>query len=326
MNNKPDKMPGSVSRRNFISTVAAAGIALPLTGLKGTNFFAGSFESARKIHVFSKALSWLGYDQMAALIAETGAEGIDLTVRPEGNVLPEKAESDLPLAVEAARKHGLSVDMIVTNIVMADQPYAESVIRTASSLGIKFYRLGWLDYDNALGIQGSIKKYRSDLKKLEELNRRYNIHGAYQNHAGTMVGGAVWDIYELLYDMDPQFLGCQYDVRHATVEGSTSWPNGLKLVAPWVKCSDIKDFKWENVEGKWTAVSVPLGEGIVDFVQYFTLIKKLNIPGPISVHFEYPPVENSKEKLSESEKRKLFPAVMKKDIERLKSWLTKYQI
>jgi L-ribulose-5-phosphate 3-epimerase len=214
--------------------------------------------------------------------------------------------------------------MIVTGIVRADQQYAESVIRTASSLGIKYYRLGWISYDDTLGIKGTIRKYRDDLKKLEEMNRRYRIQGAYQNHAGTMVGGAVWDLYDLMEGLDPQFMGCQYDVRHAVVEGGTSWPNGLKLIAPWVRCTDIKDFKWVETNGKWNPVSVPLGEGIVDFDEYFRIVKSEKITGPMSLHFEYPPFENSKITLSDSEKRNLFIKEAKRDIDRLKSYRLKF--
>jgi sugar phosphate isomerase/epimerase len=305
--------------------MAAAGASISLSRLKGAEFIIDNTAIARKIHVFSKPLGWLNYEDMAILLSEAGAEGIDITVRPEGHVLPENVVSDLPRAVEAARKHGLSVEMIVTGIVRQD-PSAELIIKTASSLGIKFYRLGWLSYDDSLGISGTISKYRSDLIKLEELNRKYGIHGAYQNHAGTMVGGAVWDLYELLKDLDPEFIGCQYDIRHAVVEGGTSWSNGLKLIAPWIKCTDIKDFKWEETNGKWNTVSVPLGEGMVDFDDYFRIIRSKNITGPMSLHFEYPPFENFKGTLSDSDKRKLFIKEAKRDIDKLKSFRSKYQL
>jgi L-ribulose-5-phosphate 3-epimerase len=323
MESRKPESPRKVDRRTFVSSIAAAGASLYLTGLSRSEIPAGNGEILRKIHVFSKPFGWLGYEDMAILLAEAGAEGIDITVRPEGHVLPGNVESDLPRAVAAARKHGLAVEMIVTGIVGADRS-AESVIRTASSLGIKYYRLGWINYDNTLGIKGTIEKCRSDLKKLEEMNRKYGIHGAYQNHAGTMVGAAVWDIYEILKDLDPQFMGCQYDVRHAIVEGGTSWPNGLKLIAPWVRCTDIKDFKWEEKNGKWSPVSVPLGKGMVDYEEYFTIIKSFNIKGPMSLHFEYPPFENSALSLDDSGKRTLLMNEARKDIDLLKSYRSKY--
>jgi hypothetical protein len=83
---------------------------------------------------------------------------------------------------------------------------------------------------------------------------KYNIHGAYQNHYGGPVGGAIWDLYELLRDFDPTYVGCQYDIRHAVAEGGYVWKVGLKLIAPWVKCTVLKDFHWVKNDTAWLPV------------------------------------------------------------------------
>src|SRR5690349_12804185 len=99
----------ALTRRDFISGLAIAGATLPLAGLAsrvraaqpGANVAASGSEPTC-LHVFSKPLQWQSYDEAAALIAETGYTGIDYSVRPGGHVLPEKVETDLPRAVEAA--------------------------------------------------------------------------------------------------------------------------------------------------------------------------------------------------------------------------------
>jgi L-ribulose-5-phosphate 3-epimerase len=314
------------TRRKFLSTIAMAGAALPFYNLAEADILNFQSVTKSKIHIFSKPLQWLGFDDLAAVLAESGAEGIDLTVRPGGHVLPENVERDLPLAFEAARKHGLAVEMIVTGITMAGEKYTEQIIKTASSLGISFYRMGYINYDEQAGTWGTLQKYKPELKKLEEMNRKYSIHGAYQNHVGTRVGGPVWDLYELLRDLDPKYIGCQYDVRHAVAEGGSSWINGLKLILPWIKCTDIKDFKWSQNNGKWNPETVPLGEGMVNFDEYFKIVKKANISGPMSIHLEYPPFERYTVQMTDTEKRKLFITAMKKDIDKLKAYRTKYQL
>ncbi len=315
----------NLSRRKFLSSLAAAGAAVSL-GYNGMRRPGEPEGTKHRIHIFSKPLTWLGYEETAILLAEAGAEGIDLTVRPGGHVLPENVIRDLPIAYKAARRNGLEMEMIVTDILRADQPYAEQIIKTAASLGIKYYRLGWASYDEKSGITDSLKKVAADLKNLQDLNKSYGIHGAYQNHAGTMIGGAVWDLYEMIRDLDPEYIGCQYDIRHAVAEASGSWPVNLKLIAPWIRCTDIKDFKWIKSENGWNPVSVPLGEGMVRFDEYFDLVKKLNIPGPVSLHLEYPPFENGKPGLSPAMKKDLFRGEMKKDIEKLKAFRAKYLV
>jgi sugar phosphate isomerase/epimerase len=314
------------SRREFIGTMALAGAALPLSGISLSKSGFTQVVLERPIHVFSKPLQWLGYDALAQVLAEAGAEGIDLSVRPGGHVLPENVESDLPKAVEAARKNGLRIDMIVTGVRSADEKYTESIIKTASSLGIKYYRLGEIDYEESLGIIEKLNKVNTDFRKLADLNRKYNIHGAFQNHAGTRIGSAVWDIYEILKNLDPTYIGCQYDVRHAVAEGGTSWVNGFRLISPWVKCTDIKDFKWSKTNGKWAPETVPIGEGMVNFNDYFKLVKKFNVTGPMSIHLEYPPFEKTKVEVTEAEKKKLFITAMKKDIDAVKGFREKYQL
>jgi L-ribulose-5-phosphate 3-epimerase len=314
------------SRRKFLGTMALAGVAVPLSGDPVGNLIFSHAVSTRPIHIFSKPLQWLGYDALAEVLLEAGAEGIDLSVRPGGHVLPENVESDLPKAVEAARRKGLKVDMIVTGITKAEEKFTESVIKVASSLGIKYYRFGYLNYPDSVDIMAALKNFKPDFQKLAELNRKYKIHGAYQNHAGIRVGGPVWDLYELLKDLDPEFIGCQYDVRHAMVEGGNSWVNGFRLIIPWVKCTDIKDFKWSQTNGRWGPESVPIGDGMVNFDEYFKLVKKFNVPGPVSIHLEYPPFERFNKELPEAEKRKLFITAMKKDIDAVKGYREKYQL
>jgi L-ribulose-5-phosphate 3-epimerase len=320
MNNIENKF----TRRKFLGTMAIAGAAIPFSGFSAGKLAFSPPSPARPIHIFSKPLQWLNYDALAEILVESGAEGIDLSVRPGGHVLPENVETDLPKAVEAARKKGLKIDMIVTAIRKADENYTERILKTASSLGIKYYRLGEINYEDSVEIMATLKRINSEFRKLAGLNSKYKIHGAFQNHTGIRVGASVWDIYEILKDLDSEFIGCQYDVRHAVVEGGQSWVNGFRLVSPWVKCTDIKDFKWSQTNGKWAPESVPIGEGMVNFDEYFKLVKKYNVSGPVSIHLEYPPFERFKQTVSEADKRKLFITAMKKDIDAVKGYREKY--
>lgn len=323
-----EKGKNHYTRRGFVNLMASAAAAAPAAYATGyLHETPQEPDGKRYIHIFTKPLQWLSYDMMAGTVAAAGAHGIDLPVRPGGHVLPENVKRDLPLAVKAARSHGLRVDMIVTSITAAGEKYTEDILGTASDLGIKYYRLGYINYDEKTGIWNTLQKYKPVFGELEKLNRKYGIHGAYQNHYGTRIGGPVWDLFELLKDLDPRYIGCQYDVRHAVAEGGSSWVNGLKLIAPWVKCTDIKDFKWTQAgNGRWNPESVPLGNGMVNFEEYFRIVKSYNITGPVSIHLEYPPFERFNEKLPDEEKRKLFITAMKKDVDTLKGFFEKYQL
>jgi L-ribulose-5-phosphate 3-epimerase len=240
------------------------------------------------LNIFSKNLHWLDYAEMAATAADLGFDGVDLTVRSEGHVLPERVAEDLPKAVEAVRKVGLQVHMITTGIKSSTEPYTENILKTASSLGIPYYRMGWLEYDASKTMEENLNSFRQQLKDLAELNKKYNIHGGYQNHSGTSFGSPVWDLWMILKDMDPRWIGSQYDILHAMVEGANAWQLGLKLLKSHIRTLDIKDFVWQKSESKWKMQVVPLGEGMVDYNKYLRWLKEYNVHGPFSMHFEYP--------------------------------------
>ncbi len=296
----------STSRRNFIekSILTVAGLTAGMkTGLlsgavnpvenMGTVKNAAGDPDAFKISIFSKHLHWLNYDEMAKALVEIGFDGADLTVRPEGHVLPERVETDLPKVVEALAKQRKKVYMLTTAIDNADDPITIKILKTASSLGIKHYRMNWGHYNAAMSVEENLNSMQAELSKLAILNEKYSISGEYQNHSGVAAegiyfGGAIWDIAQVLKAINSPWLGSQYDLYHATIEGANTWPVGLKLISPYIRSVDIKDFKWVERDGKVRSESVPLGTGMVDFGRFFTFLKENKIEVPVSIHYEYP--------------------------------------
>ena len=98
-------------------------------------------ENRLKVHIFSKHLQFLNYQEMAEAAAEMGFDGIDLTVRPNGHVLPERVETDLPKAVEAMRKLDLVPSLMTTAVDDADNSTDRKVLEVAAKLGFKYYRM-----------------------------------------------------------------------------------------------------------------------------------------------------------------------------------------
>jgi L-ribulose-5-phosphate 3-epimerase len=309
-----------INRRAFVKKagLAGAGLAAITTNGHPLNFRTRKSD-AWTIYFFSKHLQFLDYEESAEACAAAGVNGADLTVRAGGHVLPVNVERDLPRAVKAFRMAGLTVEMMASDITDADDPLTEKVLQTASAQGIKYYRLGYYPYDPALSIVNNLEQIKVKMSGLARLNEKYQIHGAYQNHAGSNFGAPVWDLWEVIKDMDPQWTGCQYDIRHATVEGNSSWPLGLKLLKEHIRCMVIKDFKWGEQGGKSLEVNVPVGEGVVDFKAYFHLLKELGIQGPITLHLEYPMFPEKE--MTPAQKKEHAIQLMRKDLDALKSYL-----
>ena len=311
-----------MKRREFIVKSAVMGMMAPLAAHVKT--FAASAPALQKentICTFSKPFSWLGYDDLSEFLAEAGFEGIDLSVRSrDGHVLPENVERDLPAAVKAAQKQGLTIPMIVTGITDAADPFTERILKTAADQGVKYYRLGYYQYDGKLTIQQNLEKVRGQLEALSKINAKYGLQGGYQNHVGANVGSPVWDLWYLLKDLDPRYIGCQYDVRHAAAEGINSWALGYEAIAAWVKHECIKDYVYaQDNRGRWTVKSVPLGDGAVDFSKYFALRKKHGMNGPLSIHYEFDLGDDPS--LPVKERMKKIMPIVRKEVETLRTLL-----
>ena len=309
-----------ISRRRFLKEAVVAGTLVPLKNSAAAN--RKQDKKPFRICIFSKHLQWLDYNGMAQTTAELGFDGIDLTVRRGGHVLPERVEDDLPKAVEAVKSAGIKALMMATDINDPDDPKTEKILRTASALGIRYYRLGKYRYNDNKSIVSTLNETKPKIRDLAAMNKHYNIHGDYQNHAGSgYVGAPVWDLWELIKDLDPTHIGCQFDVRHATVEGGQAWPLHLKVISPWIKTLAVKDFFWEKQENKWQPVNCPLGKGTVYFAHYFQLLKTLSISGPVSIHYEYDlgGANHGAAKLT-MEKEKVLKAI-ERDLEFLKTRL-----
>jgi len=310
----------TINRRDFLKKSALSGVFFSLDPLKFGKLFALNSNTDRKIFIFSKHLQWLDYADMAKAALQIGFDGVDITVRPKGHVLPENVERDLPKAVEAVRKQGLIADTITTGFTKIDDPYTENIIKTASKLGILQYRMGWIQYDPDLDIAQNLENFKLRLQELAQMNAHYAIRGDYQNHAGTSFGAAIWDIRHVLQAVNSQWLGARYDIRHAIVEGSLSWPVTLKAIAPYIRSLDIKDFNWLN-DSDNHIINTPVGEGFVNFKKYAELLVDYHIRGNMTMHFEYPlgGAENGSQVLAVNPD--VVIKAIKKDLLRLKGFL-----
>lgn len=310
------------SRREVLAAGAWSVGALGLSG--ALTRAAGGSQSKPGVHVFSKHLQWLDYDGMAQAAAEVGFDGVDLTVRPGGHVAPERVEEQLPRAVDAVRRAGINVEMMVTAINDPDDPKTKSILKTAGQLGIRYYRMGYYRYDEAKGVTESLKEAVPRLRDLAAMNEHYGLAGSYQNHAGNgYVGAALWDLYLLLKDLDPKWIGSQYDIRHATVEGGMSWPTTFRLLSPHINTLVAKDFQWIEAGGRWRVENCPLGQGAVDWTRYRKLLAGQKVEKPFSLHLEYPlgGAEHGRRTLTVD--KKVVLDAMQRDLKTLRAWLAR---
>lgn len=316
-----------MNRRNFIQTtgLSAAGLSLAGTGL--ANSLVTPVVAKRPICAFTKCLQFLNFDEIGEVLSRLGFDGADITLRPGGQIEPVDAKTALPLAVKTLQKSNIAIPMVVTAITDAADPLAVSTLQALADSGIRYYRTGWLKYDESKTIQQNLDTNQKTIEKLAELNEKLGIHGDYQNHSGASIGSPVWDLYELMKNVNPKYIGIQYDIRHAVAEGVFSWKLGMKRVAPWITTIDIKDSVFEKTaSGVWKAKNVFLGEGMVNFDEFLKEYAKLKVEAPISIHYEYDLGGAELGKKETTMDRTKIYGMMKKDLIWLRESMKKNQI
>ena len=274
-------IPHAIHRRQFSKLVAASAAALALPGRSP----AESAAPRRFTYcAFIKFLTDLDYDELADAMAEAGFDGIELTARKkESYIDPARAEEELPRLNEALGKRDLKITILTTDILRADEPGAEPLLRAAVKNGVSRYRLGFHRYDERQPILPQLAALEPVFRDLAALNRELGIAALYQNHCGAnKLGATVWDLHRLIENLPVSEIGCVFDIRHATVEGGEAWPVYWDLMKPHLGAISVKDFRWNGRKSQ----HVPLGTGRVD-PTFFQLLRKSEFAGPISVHVEY---------------------------------------
>ncbi|MGC8793629.1 MAG: sugar phosphate isomerase/epimerase family protein [Bryobacteraceae bacterium] len=300
-----------MTRRGFLMTGAA--LAAPA-------------QSRPVICAFSKHFQWTsGIAEMAETMRSLGYEGVDLTVRPGGHVEPQRVADDLPNAAETIRKAGLKLPMITTRFTDARSPEVEPVVKTCAALGIRLYRCDTFTYDGRRPLPVQLEEFRGRVKELAALNRSYGVCAIYHTHSGPgRVGASMWDLYLLLKDVDPDAVAVNFDIGHATVEGGYGgWIHSARLLLSISRGVAVKDFLWrKNEKGTWVPGWRPLGQGMVNFRQFFALLKQSGFSGPLQVHMEYPELGGAArgDRTVEIPREKLLE-FMCHDVDTLKGWL-----
>ncbi|HEY1948632.1 MAG TPA: sugar phosphate isomerase/epimerase family protein [Bryobacteraceae bacterium] len=317
-----ESYPTLSSRRAVLQTGAAA--LLGSTLLQSAPQNSTPETTKLKVAIFSKHLLFLQGAPLAQAAADMGFDGIDLAVRKGGHVEPARVKQDLPGLVALIRQHGLEVPMLTTDIADTSTPFAEDIMRCMAELNIHHYRWGGFKYNHDSSIPAQLDALKPRVAKLAELNARYKVGAMYHTHSGfDLVGAPIWDLHELLTGLDPAAVGVNYDIGHATVEGGFGgWIDSFRVTGPYLRGIAVKDFLWEkDKRNQWRPAWKPLGEGMVNFAQFFQMVAAAHFSGPLQLHFEYP-LQGADEGIKTVSNPKEVFSTMTKDLKQLRTYLS----
>jgi sugar phosphate isomerase/epimerase len=288
----------SISRREALLLVAAAPAATRSALAGPAQAAPPASESAPgeapALTLVSRHLQWTDAESGIEIARSAGFAGIAWTVRPGAHVVPETVERDLPRIVALTRKAGLATPMIITGIGNVGAPKIEAILETMKSLGIRRYRAVAPKYDYTRDLEPQFAAFRSAMIALSKLNERYDTTAMFHTHSyANTIGGSAWDLWMLLKDLDPRYIGINYDIGHVMAKGGDGWRESSRAAHRHIQALSVKDFHWVKRtdapagEWSWRTEFVPPGQGMVNFSDFFQYFRSIDFTGPIETYCEY---------------------------------------
>lgn len=280
-----------VSRRDLLKTMGMASLAYA-AGANGAT--AQAKPNGPTLAIVSRHLQWTDYARGIEVARAAGFPGIIWTVRKGSHVEPENVARDLPKIVEATRAAGLEVPMIITGIADVGAPNINAILGTLQSLGIQRYRAAAPRYDYDHEFAPQYDAFTAKLRALAELNRRYGTAALFHTHSyANTIGGGAWDLWMAMKDLDPRFVGINFDIGHVTAKGGAGWREAARASHRYIQSLSVKDFLWKKRTDAapgtwpWQTEFVRPGDGMVDLPGFFAYFRSIDFAGPIECYFEY---------------------------------------
>jgi sugar phosphate isomerase/epimerase len=222
-----------------------------------------------------------------ALLPETvsgmGFEGVDLTVMPGGHVDPSKYMVQMDRAFQMFQDASLEVPMISTNYTSASQPFAYQVLYVAAQYGARFCKLG--AWPEATGVPAAL--LRANLNQIAATSLQCRIASLIPNHAGSYPGRSIAELNALMPPAGRAVLGYCFDPAQSVIESKSpnGWEAELKAALPRLGAVSLADAAISNDQPGPCA----MGEGVIDWKKFFSILKEANFRGPISLRQDYEP-------------------------------------
>ncbi len=135
--------------------------------------------------LFTDNLADLSIEEVCKSAKQAGFDGIDLTLRPGGHVLPENAEMGMSGARQIADRTAMSIPMASTAVTDAN-PLAETVFASCAHYGVRRVKLGYWQYQPFGTLSQQIDAARRRIERLVKLGNKYDVLPCIHVHSGNI--------------------------------------------------------------------------------------------------------------------------------------------
>lgn len=177
----------------------------------------------------------------------------------------------------------------------------EKVMKAAKIMGCPRIRVIAPNYDGKENYNVLLERSIDQLKKVEELAKKYGVKANIEMHMGNIVPSAS-AAYRLVSKFDSRYIGVIYDTGNMVYEGYEQYNMGLEILGEYLDHVHIKNAKnmvkeiLEDGTVKWETQWSPLKSGQVDCYKFIRLLKKIDFNGYVSFE-DFSNEDNTDDKL-----------------------------
>jgi sugar phosphate isomerase/epimerase len=277
----------TVTRRTALGLLG--GVAMIAGQSKAQQAAAAKPARRPSLCVYSGNLAKIPYGELADIVRQMGYDGVDLTVMKGGHVDPAVYNVDLSRAFETVHDAGLELPMVTTSFTSPSQPYAYAVLYVSGLAGARFCRLGtWPGAASGPDIQTRAAVLRNELLQFALTGNRCKITPLLANHAASFPGRDLRVADALVTGLDPKVFGYCFDPAQAVIEARSAdgWRAQLHAALPRLGAIAMNDV---TLDADGASRPCPLGEGVIDWKEFFSVLAASQFNGPISLHMDYQP-------------------------------------
>lgn len=272
---------GSLNRRQFLASLAAAGAASLAAPAYAARATAGEKLKLGFDNFSIRTFAW----KAPRLIKYASELKVDTLLMSDLDVYESLEEDYLKKIRAQAGRAGLELQAGTGSICPTSNSYNEKkwgkaedharlLIRTAKALGCSVARcyLGnRRDREGDGGIHRHIDQMVKVLKAVKSQAEDANVKIAIENHAGDM---QAWELVSLIEEAGKSFVGATMDPGNATWTMEDPMVN-LEHLGPYVLSAGIRDTAiWETEKGA-ACMWANMGQGVVDWPAYVKRFKEL---------------------------------------------------
>lgn len=188
-----------------------------------------------------------------------------------------------PALIKLAKDVGMEMPSLGAYLDCDNMENVKIHFEAAQSIGAKNIRISPGLFDPEKNYNEQIDIVKEQYSNIAELAKSYSVRAVIETHM-RQLAPSISKAMTILSDLDPKYVGIMWDPGNQVVEGVEVYPMAMDIAGPYLAEVHAKNLRWEageteNGRVKWSGVSCPLREGIVDWPNLIQLLKERQYDG-----------------------------------------------